>query len=105
MTDNTTSEQAVSPPAGSGNATGFGEAFGLNLNTGQASYTVPIPVPKGLAGQVAKLDLAYSQNAGNGPFGLGWTLPVRSVERRLDFGVPDDASGPAPQDAVVARYL
>ncbi|WP_426594773.1 toxin TcdB middle/N-terminal domain-containing protein [Cellulomonas sp. McL0617] len=96
MSDGATSEQAVSAPAGSGNAPGFGESFGLNLNTGQASYTIPIPVPKGVAGQVAKLDLVYSQNAGNGVLGMGWALPVRTVEQRLDFGVPGD---------VEARYL
>jgi hypothetical protein len=108
MADTVTSEQAVSSPAGTGNAPGFGEAFGLNLNTGQASYTVPIPVPKGIAGQVAKLDLVYSQNAGNGPFGFGWALPVRTVERRLDFGVPTDGAAGAdgdPLDLVVPRYL
>jgi RHS repeat-associated protein len=105
MSDTTTSEQAVSPPAGNGNAPGFGEAFGLDLNTGQASYTVPIPVPKGIAGQVAKLDLVYSQSAGNGTFGLGWALPTRTVERRLDFGVPADGSDPDTDEAVVARYL
>ncbi len=103
MSDQATSEQAVSPPSGTGNAPGFGEAFALDLNTGQASYTVPLPVPKGIAGQVVKVDLAYSQNAGNGPFGLGWGLPVRTVERRLDFGVP--APDAAPGDELAARYL
>jgi RHS repeat-associated protein len=109
MADTATSEEAVSPPAGTGNAPGFGQAFGLDLNTGQASYTVPIPVPKGIAGQAVKLDLAYSQQATNGPFGLGWGIPVRTVERRLDFGVPDDGSdvdGAGPSgDVIVARYL
>ena len=26
--------------------------------------------------------------AGSAPFGLGWRLPLRTIARRLDFGVP-----------------
>lgn len=97
MAEQSTAPESVSAPAGTGNAPGFGEAFSLDLNTGQASYTVPIPVPKGIGKATPTVQLAYRQSAGPSPFGLGWMLPTRSVERRLDLGVPDDG--------VVARYL
>ena len=35
----------------------------------------------------------YDSGSGNGPFGLGWSLPVPSVTRKTSMGLPryDDA--------------
>src|SRR5438045_319607 len=90
MAESGTSPTAVAAPAGTGNAPGLGEAFTLDLNTGQASYAVPIPLPEGVAGRQPQLKLEYRQGRGNGPFGMGWDLPLRSIDRRLDFGVPGE---------------
>ncbi len=80
----------ASPPAGTGNVPGLGEAFNINLNTGQGMYSYTLPLPDGIAGHTPKLRLEYSHGAGHGPFGLGWRWPIRSIARRLDLGVPDE---------------
>ncbi|MGP1373759.1 MAG: SpvB/TcaC N-terminal domain-containing protein [Almyronema sp.] len=79
---------AISPPAGTGRVAGMGEAFSLDLNSGQSNFSVPFELPAGVAGFKPTLKLEYTHGNGNGPFGLGWRLPHRCIERRLDFGVP-----------------
>lgn len=77
-----------SPPAGTGNVPGLGEAFNINLSTGQGVYSYKIVLPGGVAGHGPSLTLEYAHGTGHGVFGLGWKLPLRSIRRRLDFGVP-----------------
>src|SRR5262245_66627156 len=48
-------------------------------NSGSAQWTIPIDVPPGPAGSAPKLALTYSSSAGDGPFGLGWTLPLGEI--------------------------
>ena len=88
MAGSGTEPSAVAPPAGTGFAPGLGEAFSIDLSTGQGGYSVPLPLPAGVAGHQPELRLEYRQGQANGPFGMGWRLPVRAIERRLDFG-PD----------------
>jgi RHS repeat-associated protein len=82
----------TSAPSGTGNVPGLGEAFNINLNTGQGVYSYKLPLPDGVAGHGPNLSLEYAHGKGNGPFGLGWQLPIRSITRRLDFGVPGSGS-------------
>ena len=35
-----------------------------------------------------KLSVSYDSGAGNGPFGLGWSLSIPSVTRKTDKGLP-----------------
>lgn len=100
MAESTRSE-AVSAPAGTGNAPGLGEAFTLDLNTGQASYAVALTLPEGVAGWHPTIKLEYRHGAPASPFGQGWDLPVRSIQRRLDLGVP--AGGDDPE--LIERFL
>ncbi|MCB0076249.1 MAG: VCBS repeat-containing protein [Anaerolineales bacterium] len=79
---------AISPPAGTGMAAGMGESFSLDLNSGQGNFTVPFELPDGVAGFKPTLKLEYSHGNRNGAFGLGWRLPLRQIDRRLDFGTP-----------------
>ena len=83
----------TSPPAGTGNVSGLGEAFNINLNTGQGMYSYTLPLPDGIAGHTPKFRLEYSHGAGHGQFGLGWRWPIRSIARRLDLGVPVENTG------------
>jgi hypothetical protein len=55
--------------------------------------TVPVAVPPGRSGFGPQLSFTYDSDAGNGPFGLGWTLPLPSITRKTDKGLPryDDA--------------
>ena len=80
-----------SPPSGTGNLPGLGEAFSINLSTGQGTYSYQIPLPDGVAKHTPKLVLEYNHGAGHGPWGLGWRLSLRSISRRLDFGTPDQS--------------
>ena len=49
---------------------------------------MPIELPPGRHGFQPRLGLSYSTSAGNGPFGLGWAVPVPSVQRKTSAGVP-----------------
>ena len=82
----------TAPPSGGGAAPGLGEAFSINLNTGQGVYSHRLALPGGRAGHGPELALEYSHGSGVGPFGLGWKLGFRSISRRLDFGVPGDGA-------------
>ncbi|MFZ5818118.1 MAG: SpvB/TcaC N-terminal domain-containing protein, partial [Bacillota bacterium] len=106
MAKSGTDPAAVSLPAGTGFAAGLGEAFSLDLNTGQGNYSVPIPLPDGVAGFAPRLKLEYASAYGHGPFGLGWRLPLRELTRRLDPGVPA-AEGPPSVGGLprVERFL
>ena len=88
MATNGTDPSAVAPPAGTGFAPGLGEAFSIDMSTGQGGFTLPLPLPSGVAGHEPQLRLQYRQGQADGAFGTGWRLPVRTVDLRLDFG-PD----------------
>lgn len=86
---NGVSPQAISLPSGPGSIQGLGESFQPQLNTGGATYAIPLVLPRGTAGHSPSLELSYNSGASNGVYGLGWTLGgVVSVSRNLDQGVP-----------------
>ena len=89
-------------PAGTGSAPGLGEAFSINLSTGQGMYSLKLPLPEGVAGHTPRLALEYAHGQGHSPYGFGWRLPLRTISRRLDFGVPADGS---PQLAATERFM
>lgn len=64
--------------------------------TGGARYSVPIPLPPGPGGFQPDLELGYSSNVGDGPFGVGWILNLASQQIRCSvrFGVPDYGACP-----------
>ncbi|HEX2085961.1 MAG TPA: SpvB/TcaC N-terminal domain-containing protein, partial [Solirubrobacteraceae bacterium] len=67
---------------------GLGETLEVSAATGSGSLEVPLDLSRGRAGFGPSLALRYDSGAGNGPFGLGWTLPVPAISRRTDRGVP-----------------
>ena len=81
----------VSPPAGTGQMPGLGEAFQINLNTGQGVYSYKLTLPDGVAGHTPSLALEYAHGHGHGTFGFGWRLDQRRIGRRLDYGTADGA--------------
>ncbi len=97
MSKSVANTEATAPPSGTGFVGGLGESFSLDLNSGQGNYSLPLTLPEGVAGWKATLKLEYTHSACQGPFGLGWSLPLRRIERRLDFGVP--------AEGVAERYL
>ncbi|HNC98582.1 MAG TPA: SpvB/TcaC N-terminal domain-containing protein, partial [Myxococcota bacterium] len=75
-------------PKGGGAIQGIGEKFQANPVSGTASLSVPIFVSPGRQGFQPALSLSYDSGAGNGPFGLGWSLGVPRVQRKTDRGLP-----------------
>jgi hypothetical protein len=55
--------------------------------TGAASFELPIPVSSG-RGWDPQLSLTYRSQAGNGPYGIGWSLALSQISRRTNKGVP-----------------
>src|ERR1700756_5252023 len=78
----------ISLPKGGGALRGIGEKFAANPVTGTGSMTVPIAASPGRSGFGPQLSLSYDSGAGNGPFGLGWSLSFPSITRRTDKGLP-----------------
>ncbi len=50
--------------------------------------SVPIFTSPGRSGFGPQLSLSYDSAAGNGPFGLGWSLSLPSITRKTDRGIP-----------------
>jgi RHS repeat-associated protein len=78
----------ISLPKGGGAVRGIGEKFSANPVTGTGSMTVPIAASPGRSGFGPQLSLSYDSGAGNGPFGFGWSLPLPSITRKTDKGLP-----------------
>ncbi|WP_051034209.1 SpvB/TcaC N-terminal domain-containing protein [Streptomyces sp. SS] len=85
---------AVGLPKGGGAIKGIGEKFAADPVTGAGALTVPVAATKGRSGYGPDPVLGYGSGAGNGPFGLGWSLGLPAITRRTDKGVPryDDAA-------------
>ncbi|HEU0077853.1 MAG TPA: SpvB/TcaC N-terminal domain-containing protein, partial [Longimicrobiaceae bacterium] len=78
----------VSLPRGGAAIRGIGETFAVSPATGTCSFTVPIHTSPGRSGFGPQLALSYDSGAGNGPFGLGWSVQLPTVTRRTDRGIP-----------------
>ncbi|HEX6036380.1 SpvB/TcaC N-terminal domain-containing protein [Longimicrobium sp.] len=95
MSTTGTSPAAISLPSGGGALQGIGETFSPDLHTGTGNVTLPISLPAGRGGFGPNLSLAYSTGAGNGPFGLGWSVSVPAITRKTSRGVPRYRDGAA----------
>src|SRR5580698_9718720 len=71
----------IALPKGGGAIRGIGEKFTANPVTGTGSLSVPIALSPGRSSFGPQLSLSYDSGAGNGPFGLGWSLALPSITR------------------------
>jgi RHS repeat-associated protein len=78
----------LSLPKGGGAIHGIGEKFTAAPVTGTGSLSVPIAASPGRSGFGPELALSYDSGAGNGPFGIGWSLSLPAITRRTDKGLP-----------------
>ncbi|AZE50341.1 Putative toxin subunit [Pseudomonas chlororaphis] len=74
-------------PKGGGSISGMGETLTGGGMTGAATLTIPLPVTPG-RGYAPNLSLAYNSSQGNGAFGIGWGVPLLTIQRRTSKGVP-----------------
>jgi hypothetical protein len=75
---------AVSLPKGGGAIRSVDEKFQVNPATGTGSLSIPVFASPGRQGFGPRLALSYDSGAGNGPFGLGWSLTVPNISRKTD---------------------
>ncbi len=82
-------------PEGPGSVNGFADNAEVSVATGAMTYSLPFEVPDGFAGATPSMSLSYSSGGGNGPWGMGWSVAVPSIERGTALGLPgyttDDA--------------
>ena len=76
--------QVVSLPKGPGSIEGLGESFSPQLNSGTTIYTIKLKVQPGRNQFQPNLTLQYNGGTGNSPFGLGWSLPIKYIQRQTD---------------------
>lgn len=84
---------AIAMPKGGGAIQGIGEKLSVSQMTGTASFQIPIHVTPGRSGFSPELALSYDSGSGNGPFGLGWSLPIPAITRKTDKGLPQYRDG------------
>ncbi|MFJ4195560.1 SpvB/TcaC N-terminal domain-containing protein [Pseudomonas sp. NPDC089534] len=65
----------------------IGKSWGSVGPTGAASFELALPLSAG-RGFDPQLSLTYSSQAGNGPFGIGWSLGGLQIARRTHKGTP-----------------
>jgi RHS repeat-associated protein len=85
---------AITLPKGGGAIRGIDEKLTVGLPTGAAQLTVPVFTSAARQGFGPQLSLRYDSGAGNGPYGIGWSLSPPSITRKTSLGLPryEDAS-------------
>lgn len=81
-------------PKGGGALRGIDEKFAINGSNGTATLTVQIPLTPNRNGHTPKLSLNYSSGAGNGAFGMGWSLSLPAIQRKTDKRLPRYLAAP-----------
>ncbi len=79
---------AINLPTGGGAIRGMGEKFSVSAATGTGTLAVPVPLSAGRSGFTPQLSLGYDSGAGNGPFGIGWSMALPAITRKTDKGLP-----------------
>jgi Salmonella virulence plasmid 65kDa B protein len=79
----------VIAPAVLANGAHTGHQFSVT-ETGAATVSIPIQVPRGIGGMEPQLSLNYSSGAGNGLLGIGWTLAGPSAITRCPKTIQHD---------------
>src|SRR5437763_16597210 len=78
---------SLSLPKGGGAIKGIDEKFSVNAVNGTVSFAIPLPF-SAARGASPSLTLSYNSAAGNGIFGLGWSLSLASIKRKTVNQLP-----------------
>lgn len=79
----------VSPSAAGGAFSSLmSETFKTDLATGAATMSIPIVAPPGRNNMQPNVSLSYSSNNSDGICGVGWAIPVMTIQRSAKNGVP-----------------
>jgi RHS repeat-associated protein len=78
-----TADEILNLPSGGGSVSGSGTTFNVDLNTGTLSAGLDLRLPTGPNGIAPQIQLQYSSSSPDGPFGLGWSLGVLTILRKL----------------------
>jgi RHS repeat-associated protein len=95
---------SVSLPKAGGAIRGVSEKLAVEPVTGTARLSVPLDATPGRGGVGPQFALGYDSGAGNGPYGLGWSVAVPAIRRKTDNGLPryrDDYTGGEEADVFV----
>lgn len=79
---------SIALPKGGGAIKGIDEKFSVNAVNGTTSFSIPLPFSPARGGASPALNLTYDSGAGNGIFGIGWTLSLPAIKRKTDKGLP-----------------
>ncbi|WP_460063457.1 SpvB/TcaC N-terminal domain-containing protein [Pseudomonas sp. H2_H09] len=101
---NDTPDLQINPPTlpkGGGAIQGTGKGWANVGISGTATFEIALPISPA-RGYAPAMTLSYHSTAGNGPFGLGWTINLSAIRRRTAHGVPaytehDEFIGPDAQ--------
>ena len=77
----------ISLPRGGGAIKDIDEKFGINAINGTISFSVPLP-NSDARGFSPALMLSYNSGAGNGPFGLGFSVSAPTIKRKTEKELP-----------------
>lgn len=77
----------ISLPKGGGAIKGIDEKFSVNAVNGTSSVSIPLPFSRS-RGLTPSLSINYNSGAGNGVFGLGWSMDLPSIKRNTDKRLP-----------------
>jgi RHS repeat-associated protein len=87
MKNNDITATQISLPKGGGAIQGIGEKFLANEFTGTSSLSFPI-FTSSCRNFEPQLSTEYSSGAGNGVFGLGWSISIPNISRKTSKGIP-----------------
>ncbi|WP_334513294.1 SpvB/TcaC N-terminal domain-containing protein [Bradyrhizobium sp. AZCC 1693] len=79
---------AANLPKGGGAIRGIDEKISVDGYRGTARLTVPLPINPVRGGIGPELSMDYESGAGNGPFGIAWSVNAPAIVRRTDKGIP-----------------
>ena len=84
----------ISLPKGGGAIKSIDEKFQVNGANCTSSFSIPVPLSLSRNNFMLSLALSYNSGAGNGPFGIGWSLKALSIQRKTYKKLPEyqDAS-------------